>query len=115
MISVAYLHDMPTAIGVFAVLPIHFRRGGIYVETSRRDVLSIMARIFEVDVPSRFKDVLIMSFRSYLTFFSVYLTIRVREISTGFIGSIIIILYNDTNLNIIIIYVTVSHDFAAIK
>lgn len=88
---------MPTTIGVFAVLSIHSRRDGICVETSQRDVLSIMARIFEVDdpsIPSRFKDVLIMSFH--------YLTTRIREKSLqALIGLIILILY--THLNTIIL------------
>lgn len=65
-----------------------------------------MARIFEVDVPSKFKDVFIMSFS--------YLTIRIREICIGFMCSIIIILYNDTNLynNVC---ATVAYNFAAVK
>lgn len=65
-----------------------------------RDVLSIIARIFEVDVPSWFKDVLIMSFS--------YLTTRIREICLEFIR--LIVIFYDTNLSIII-YVTVSHNF----
>lgn len=52
MISIVYLHGTRLPIGILAVLPIHSRRAGVCVATAWRNVLSIMARIFEIYIPS---------------------------------------------------------------